>query len=94
MRRFVNPKADFASDRAVTCDHESQRSLAAVGLQKELQTVLEHTLGKGGENGTNFCWRDKDHRCQSRLLEPMSGLISYQALFLCSDSGSTLGTTD
>lgn len=58
-------KALYPLPRAVAFDHESRRLFGSVGLAAELDNVLEEVTGKGGEDGTNFVWRDKDLKCES-----------------------------
>lgn len=53
-------KALYPLPRAVAFDHESRRNFGAVGLSKGLEEVLEEIVGPGGQDGTNFVWRDKD----------------------------------
>ena len=46
--------------RAVAFDHESRRLFGSAGLSEELERILEHVIAKGGDDGTNFVWRDAD----------------------------------
>lgn len=66
-------KALYSLPRAVAFDHESRRLFGSVGLTAELDAVLEEVVGKGGEDGTNFVWRDAD-------LKRKSGQFSQRAV--------------
>ena len=46
--------------RAVAFDHESRRLMGSVDLGPQMSEVLEHVIGKGGQDGINFVWRDRD----------------------------------
>lgn len=51
--------------RAVAFDHEARRSMESIGLGDELEQVLETIVSpKGGQDGTNFVWRDKDMKSE------------------------------
>lgn len=53
-------KALYPLPRAVAFDHESRRLMGSVGLSQLVEEVLETIVGKGGQDGTNFVWRDAD----------------------------------
>lgn len=53
-------KALYPLPRAVAFDHESRRLFGSVGLTEQLEPILENITGKGGEDGTNYVWRDAD----------------------------------
>ncbi|BEJ16608.1 hypothetical protein CspHIS471_0600090 [Cutaneotrichosporon sp. HIS471] len=53
-------KALYPLPRAVAFDHESRRLLGSAGLEAELDLILEKVIGPGGDEGTNFAWRDAD----------------------------------
>ncbi|KAK9896748.1 FAD/NAD(P)-binding domain-containing protein [Cystobasidium minutum MCA 4210] len=56
-------KALYPLPRAVAFDHESRRLMESVGLGQQLETVLQTIVSPvGGENSTNFNWRDKDFK--------------------------------
>lgn len=58
-------KALYPLPRAVAFDHESRRLMESVGLGQQLETVLQTIVSPvGGENSTNFNWRDKDFKCR------------------------------
>ena len=50
--------------RAVAFDHESRRLFGLAGLREELDAILENVIGIGGEQGTNFVWRDAELKCR------------------------------
>lgn len=62
-------KALYPLPRAVVFDHESRRLFGSIGLTDEVEAVLEDITGKGGEDGTNFVWRDADlkRKCGMQL---------------------------
>lgn len=62
-------QALYPLPRAVVIDHESNRILSSIGLREHLDAVLEHVIDRGGQDGKNFVWRDKD------LKRRWSGLI-------------------
>jgi 2-polyprenyl-6-methoxyphenol hydroxylase-like FAD-dependent oxidoreductase len=53
-------KALYPLPRAVALDHESRRLIGTLGLSKELEPFLQNICFEGGENGTNYLWRDAD----------------------------------
>jgi len=55
-------KARYPLPRAVAFDHESRRIFGSAGFSDELDAILENVTGKGGEDGTNFVWRDADFK--------------------------------
>lgn len=55
-------KARYPLPRAVLFDHESRRLFGAAGLSTEIDGILENVIGKGGEEGSNFVWRDADFK--------------------------------
>lgn len=56
-------KALYPLPRAVAFDHESRRLMESVGLGRQLDAVLQTIVSPiGGENSTNFNWRDKDFK--------------------------------
>ncbi len=59
-------KALYPLPRAVVCDHEARRLLGSAGLGEELDAILEDVIGQGGEDGTNFVWRDADLKRKSQ----------------------------
>lgn len=61
-------KALYPFPRAVAFDHESRRLFGSVGLTEKLEPILENITGKGGEDGTNYVWRDADLKSMSVLL--------------------------
>ena len=65
--------------RAVAFDHESRRIFGSAGLSKEIDGVLQHVIGKGGEDGINFVWRDADLKRESGMLKSsrLTGSISH-----------------
>lgn len=61
-------KALYPLPRAVAFDHESRRLFGSVGLTEKLEPILENITGKGGEDGTNYVWRDADLKSRLVLL--------------------------
>lgn len=57
-------KALYPLPRAVAFDHESYRLFGSLGLSKVLDPILEKVMAKGGEEGSNYVWRDKDLKCE------------------------------
>lgn len=56
-------KALYPLPRAVAFDHESRRLMESIGLGKQLEAVLQTIVSPiGGEESTNFNWRDKDFK--------------------------------
>lgn len=53
-------KALYPLPRAVAFDHESRRLFGIVGLADEVAQIVEERNVKGGEDGQNFVWRDKN----------------------------------
>lgn len=60
VRIVERQKALYPLPRAVTLDHEARRLMGTIGLAERLDEVIENVVGKGGEDGTNFVWRDAD----------------------------------
>ena len=57
-------KALYPLPRAVAFDHESRRLMESIGLGQQLEAVLQSIVSPvGGEDSTNFNWRDKDFKC-------------------------------
>jgi hypothetical protein len=59
--------APYPLPRAVLFDHESRRIFGSAGLGEEVDAILENVIGKGGQDGTNFVWRDADLNCMIHL---------------------------
>jgi 2-polyprenyl-6-methoxyphenol hydroxylase-like FAD-dependent oxidoreductase len=60
-------RALYPLPRAVAFDHESRRLFGSLGLTEELNPILEDIMGEGGENGTNYVWRDADLKREPSL---------------------------
>lgn len=60
-------RALYPLPRAVAFDHESRRMFDSVGLTEKLEPILENIIGKGGEDGTNYVWRDADLKSECIL---------------------------
>ena len=67
-------RALYPLPRAVAFDHESRRLFGSAGLSEELECVLEHVIAHGGEDGTNFVWRDAE--LKSERFYPGRALVS------------------
>ena len=59
-------KSVYPLPRAVLFDHESRRLFGLIGLGEEVDEILENVIGQGGEDGTNFVWRDADLKREPR----------------------------
>lgn len=79
-------KALYPLPRAVLFDHESRRLFGAAGLSEQVEGVLENVIGKGGEDGTNFVWRDADLKRERSLLQRLIFLSSRRPLHRSSDA--------
>lgn len=53
-------KSLYPLPRAVMMDHESRRLFGSAGLSEQIDAIVQDIIGKGGEDGSNFVWRDKD----------------------------------
>lgn len=63
-------KALYPLPRAVAFDHESRRLMESIGLGPQLDEVLQTIVSPiGGQDSTNFNWRDKDFK-RERLSNP------------------------
>jgi 2-polyprenyl-6-methoxyphenol hydroxylase-like FAD-dependent oxidoreductase len=65
-------KALYPLPRAVAFDHESRRLMGSVGISELVDQVLQTIVGRGGQDGTNFVWRDADLKCKYTILYPPS----------------------
>lgn len=59
-------RALYPLPRAVAFDHESRRLFGTVGLTEELEAIIDERVVQGGENGTNYVWRDADLKSEWR----------------------------
>ena len=60
----------YSLPRAVAFEHESTRMFGQAGVKEKLEAVLEDVIGPGGENGTNFVWRDADLKLETPFSRP------------------------
>lgn len=60
-------RAPYPLPRAVVFDHESRRLLSAVIPKALLEEIMEEVVGKGGQDGSNFVWRDANLKCEPPL---------------------------